>query len=73
MEVKEKKISCGISQLINTGNYSNVTTFCEREVTVVAATDEEVKELHKELYAECLQAVEKQGQIALKKLSQPEE
>jgi hypothetical protein len=68
MEIREKKINCGIAVTINTGDFENVRVFCEKSATFVDAAPEEEKELHKQLFKECMEDILRQGNFALKKL-----
>ncbi len=69
MEIKDKKINCGIGITINTGDFENIRIHCEKEVTFSDAMPQEEEELHKKLFKECMKDIIKQGNYALKKLN----
>lgn len=69
MEIKDKKMNCGIGVTINTGDFENIRIHCEKEVTFSNATPEEEQELHKKLFKECMEDIIKQGNYALKRLN----
>jgi hypothetical protein len=73
MEIKEKKMVCHISTLINTGNYENVNVCFEKEVVYTNATKEEEDQLHKAMAQECADRLIKQGNFFLKRLDRKPE